>query len=144
MIAGGGSARQCHSRHTQGQAMETLQEVVEISSSLSSSLDWITALVIWGSLWPLFFKSFRRSAGVSFSTRYMDTVCCASLFGLQLTLTWFRQDLVFSLQREVIMSGLGGLFASMLGLFAGTGLGLGRGQILLLTLRQRFLGKSSS
>jgi hypothetical protein len=42
---------------------------------------------------------------------------------------WLRQLLVLSLQREVMMSGLGGRFASMLGLFAGTGFGFGSGQI---------------
>ena len=58
----------------------------------------------------------------------METVCWTS-DGDQLIVTWLRQDLVLSLQREVMMSGLGGRFASMLGRLAGTGLGLGNGQI---------------
>ena len=52
----------------------------------------------------------------------------SSFLGTQETVTWLRQDLVFSLHSEVMISGLGGLLASMLGLLAGTGLGLGRGQ----------------
>ena len=74
-----------------GQAIETLQLVVEISSSLSSSFEQMTFLVMLWSLWPLFFSALRRSLGVSFSTedlkkvttmqvisslpRYIDTIC---------------------------------------------------------------------
>ena len=42
-------------------------------------------------------------------------------------LTWLRQDLVLSLQSEVTISGLGGLFASRFGRLAGTGFGFGSG-----------------
>ena len=50
--------------------------------------------------------------------------------GVQVILIWLRQDLVFSLQSEVMINGLGGRFASMFGRFAGTGFGFGSGQIL--------------
>ena len=49
--------------------------------------------------------------------------------GVHVILIWLRQDLVFSLQREVTIRGFGGRLASMLGRLAGTGLGFGRGQI---------------
>ena len=60
--------RSMHLAIPRGQAMETLQLVVEISSSLSSSFEQMTFLVMLSSLCPLFFRVRRRSPGVSFST----------------------------------------------------------------------------
>ena len=51
-----------------GHAIETLQLVVEISSSLSWSLSCMTFLVTLWSRCPFSFIAFRRSAGESFST----------------------------------------------------------------------------
>ena len=60
--------------------------------------------------------------------------------GVQVILIWLRQDLVFSLQSEVMINGLGGRFASMFGRFAGTGFGFGSGQILTnkITVKNTF------